>query len=96
MSEYRSTLDSTGPASLPREPRTPAYRHKLRYENHDTALDSQDTPAQQWTGRVPTGKTTVTCLCGLDTGAVPSDEARLVYEEHRNLIRDEIATNPQV
>ncbi|MFE2164677.1 hypothetical protein ACFXB3_06340 [Streptomyces sp. NPDC059447] len=41
--------------------------------------------------RRPTGETTVTCQCGLDTGAVPSDEARLAYEVHRNLIRDEIA-----
>ncbi|MFB6614865.1 hypothetical protein ACIGFK_03670 [Streptomyces sp. NPDC085524] len=45
--------------------------------------------------RRPTGETTVTCLCGLDTGAVPSDQARLTYEVHRNLIRDEIAARTE-
>ncbi|MFD3548690.1 hypothetical protein ACFWUW_24320 [Streptomyces sp. NPDC058655] len=94
MSEHRSTVDSNGSPATPREPRTYRYPHNLRYVNHDMALDSQDAPTQSWTERVPTGKTTVTCPCGLDTGAVPSDEARLVYEEHRNHIRDEIAGKP--
>ncbi|MFD3696995.1 hypothetical protein ACFWUZ_12715 [Streptomyces sp. NPDC058646] len=65
------------------------YRHNLRFENHGTAYDPQHTPAAPRPGRVTTGETTVTCSCGLDTGALPSDDARLVYEVHRNVIRDE-------
>ncbi|MGW8777207.1 hypothetical protein ACWGNM_03930 [Streptomyces sp. NPDC055796] len=92
MSEHRFTVDltstdSTGSAgSTPSHVRRPRYRHSLRYEN----------PAgEAWTGpdghalRTPCGLTVVTCACGLATEALPSDDARLVYEEHRNTIRDE-------
>ncbi|MFJ1864791.1 hypothetical protein ACIOD1_09170 [Streptomyces sp. NPDC088097] len=66
-----------------------APRHNLRLENHSKAIDPQDGPTQLRPARVPTGETTVTCACGLDTGALPSDDARLIYEQHRHLIRDE-------
>ncbi|MGW7099664.1 hypothetical protein [Streptomyces sp. NPDC054838] len=84
MDEQRFTPDNSGV--------TPAFRHNLRFEDHSEVRDWQVNPAQGRRDRVLTGETTATCTCGLDTGAVPSDEARLVYEEHRNLIRDEIAT----
>jgi len=90
MDEQRFTLDNSGATPAPGEP--PAFRHNLRFEDHSEALDCQVSPEQAWRDRVLTGATTATCTCGLNTGAVPSDEARLVYEEHRNLIRDEIAT----
>ncbi|GGZ47583.1 hypothetical protein GCM10010371_03650 [Streptomyces subrutilus] len=93
MSKQRFNLDDSGATFPPSEPRTPAYRHKLRLENHTAGPEWQDGAAQQWTERTPTGRTTVTCRCGLDTGAVPTNEARLVYEEHRNLIRDEITAD---
>ncbi|MBT2449467.1 hypothetical protein J7F03_20720 [Streptomyces sp. ISL-43] len=89
MSEQRFTLDNSGATFTPSEPRTPVFRHNLRFENHSRVLDWE--PGSTYSERVPTGETTVTCTCGLDTGGVPSDRARLVYEEHRNLIRDEIA-----
>ncbi|MEW1638639.1 hypothetical protein AB0469_31845 [Streptomyces sp. NPDC093801] len=89
MSEQRFTLDNSGSAFTPREPRTPVFRHNLRFENHSKVLDWE--PGSMYSVRVPTGETTVTCACGLDTGAVPSGDARLAYEAHRNLVRNEIA-----
>lgn len=70
------------------EHHAPAFRHNLRFENHSKFVDWE--PGSMRSEQVPTGETTVTCTCGLDTGAIPSDQARLIYEEHRNLIRDEI------
>jgi hypothetical protein len=87
MDEQRFTLDNSGATPAPGEP--PAFRHNLHFENHSEALDWQLNPTQGRRDRVLTGETTATCTCGLDTGAVPSNEARLIYEEHRNLIRDE-------
>lgn len=66
------------------------FRHNLRFENHGTAPVPQHDPAPSQPGRGTAGVTTVTCTCGLDTGALPSDDARLVYEVHRNEIRDEV------
>ncbi|MFD9379519.1 hypothetical protein ACFWBH_29010 [Streptomyces sp. NPDC059999] len=88
MSEQRFTPDQAGTGYAPSPVRTSRYRHNLRYEN----------PAgQAWTSpeghtlRTPSALTVVTCACGLATDALPSDDARLVYEEHRNTIRDESA-----
>ncbi|MFI5666203.1 hypothetical protein [Streptomyces sp. NPDC051704] len=75
--------DSTG--STPEHTGKPQYRHNLRYENPTgEALSSQG-----HTPRTSRGLTVVTCACGLATEALPSDDARLVYESHRNVIRDE-------
>ncbi|MFG2750988.1 hypothetical protein [Streptomyces xanthophaeus] len=65
------------------------FRHNLRFEHHGTVQNPAHTPDGPRPGRVTAGETTVTCTCGLDTGALPSDEARMVYEVHRNVIRDE-------
>ncbi|MET9887383.1 hypothetical protein ABZZ20_30445 [Streptomyces sp. NPDC006430] len=70
-----------------------AVRHNLRFENHSTAVVQEEGQTRPWPVRVPTGETTVTCACGLDTGAIPTDNARMLYEQHRYLIRDEIAAN---
>ncbi|MEU8843878.1 hypothetical protein AB0D97_32975 [Streptomyces roseus] len=99
MTEHRFTVDLTSadsadgydghddnPASTPREARKPRYRHSLRYES--PAGEAGAGPEEHMV-RTPRGLTVVTCACGLDTGALPSDDARLVYEEHRNVIRDE-------
>ncbi|MFF4852492.1 hypothetical protein [Streptomyces sp. NPDC001194] len=91
MSEHPFTADltSTGgtdsAGSAPGHTGKPQYRHNLRYENPTgEALGSQG-----HTLRAARGLTVVTCACGLATEALPSDDARLVYESHRNVIRDE-------
>ncbi|MCX4547062.1 hypothetical protein [Streptomyces sp. NBC_01565] len=91
MSEHRFTVDltSTGTGtggSTPSHTRKPQYRHSLRYEN---PAGEAWTSAEGHSLRAPSGLTVVTCACGLATEALPSDDARLVYEEHRNTIRDE-------
>ncbi|MET9609755.1 hypothetical protein ABZZ17_32615 [Streptomyces sp. NPDC006512] len=65
----------------------PASRHRLRLENHqgDSYTDSHGQVHQTLTGL-----TTVTCACGMRSDPIPSDDARLVYEQHRHLIRDEV------
>lgn len=87
MSEHRFTVDQTSVGCTPSHTRKPHYRHNLRYEN----------PAgKAWTSpeghalRTPSGLTVVTCACGLASEALPSDDARLIYEQHRNAIRDEM------
>ncbi|MFK0046187.1 hypothetical protein ACIQU4_19185 [Streptomyces sp. NPDC090741] len=94
MTEHRFTVDltsagtgSTGSTgNTPSRTRKPQYRHSLRYEN--PAGEAWTSP-EGHTLRTPSGLTVVTCSCGLATEALPSDDARLVYEEHRNTIRDE-------
>ncbi|OEJ35181.1 hypothetical protein [Streptomyces subrutilus] len=88
MSDHRPITDQTSTGCTPSHAGAHRYRHNLRYEN----------PAgQAWTSpeghtlRTPSGLTVVTCTCGLNTEALPSDDARLLYEEHRNAIRDESA-----
>lgn len=88
MSEHRPTTDQTSIGYTQIHAGAHRYRHHLRYEN----------PAgKAWTSpeghslRTASGLTVVTCTCGLVTEALPSDEARLIYEEHRNAIRDETA-----
>ncbi|WP_411102870.1 hypothetical protein [Streptomyces sp. cmx-4-9] len=66
------------------------FRHNLRFENHGADPDPQHGADPSPSGRATTGATTVTCTCGLDTGALPSDDARLMYEVHRNEIRDQV------
>ncbi|MCX5192715.1 hypothetical protein OOK31_02215 [Streptomyces sp. NBC_00249] len=64
----------------------PAPRHNLRF----TDLEGEAPPSPAGHARRShSGATVVTCACGLDTGALPSDDARLVYEQHRHQIRDE-------
>ncbi|MFD7079287.1 hypothetical protein ACFYXV_31270 [Streptomyces sp. NPDC002181] len=95
MTEHRFTVDLTSAdsadsrddtGSTPSDTRKPLYRHSLRYES--PTGDAGTTPEGP-TSRTPRGLTVVTCACGLATEALPSDDARLVYEEHRNVIRDE-------
>ncbi|KOU23406.1 hypothetical protein ADK52_18260 [Streptomyces sp. WM6372] len=92
MSQHRFPVDLTGTddtggtAGAPSHHRKPQYRHSLRYEN--PAGEAWTSP-EGHTRRAPSGLTVVTCSCGLATEALPSDDARLVYEEHRNVIRDE-------
>lgn len=56
--------------------------HTLNFENHSCVIPREEKPLQLWSERVPTGETTVTCSCGLDTGAIPSAEAKEVFEQH--------------
>ncbi|MFE2876322.1 hypothetical protein ACFXG6_20340 [Streptomyces roseus] len=95
MTEHRFTVDLTSAdgydgyddtAGIPREAREPRNRHSLRYES--PAGEAGAGP-EGHTLRTPRGLTVVTCACGFATGPLPSDDARLVYEEHRNVIRDE-------
>ncbi|MEV6578579.1 hypothetical protein AB0M92_10520 [Streptomyces sp. NPDC051582] len=92
MTEHRFTVDLTsadssdGTGSTPRHTRKPQYRHSLRYEN---PAGEAPTGPEGHAPRTPRGLTAVRCACGLATEALPSDDARLVYEEHRNVIRDE-------
>ncbi|MGI5447352.1 hypothetical protein ACQEVM_16515 [Streptomyces sp. CA-243310] len=88
MSEHRFTPDQAGTGCAPSPALRPQYRHHLRYEN---PAGKAWTSPEGHTLRTPSELTVVTCACGLATDALPSDDARLVYEEHRNTIRDESA-----
>ncbi|WP_404952677.1 hypothetical protein [Streptomyces sp. 147326] len=88
MSEHRFTLENTSTGTTPAAARTPHYPHSLRYEK---PAGSARTSPEGHTLRALSDLTVVTCACGLTTPALPNDDARLVYEEHRNLIRDETA-----
>ncbi|MBT2401931.1 hypothetical protein [Streptomyces sp. ISL-100] len=88
MSKHRFSVDQTGTGCTPSHTRTSKYRHNLRYEN---PAGGAWTSPEGHTLRTPCGLTVVTCACGLATEALPSDDARLLYEEHRNAIRDEMA-----
>ncbi|GAA2655503.1 hypothetical protein GCM10010425_82700 [Streptomyces spororaveus] len=78
MSEHLFTSDDTSAGLDPDAVGPPRHAHHLRYRSPEgQAL--QD------------GLTVVTCACGLTTPALANDDARLVYEEHRNAIRDELA-----
>jgi hypothetical protein len=87
MNEHRFTTDQTGADYPPIPTREPQFRHNLRYEN---PAGKAWTSPEGHTLRTASGLTVVTCTCGLATEALPSDDARLVYEEHRNAIRDEM------
>ncbi|MER5932370.1 hypothetical protein [Streptomyces sp. NPDC002054] len=80
MSEHRFTVDQTSTGK-------PQYRHNLRYEN---PAGKAWTSPEGDTRSTLSGLTVVRCACGLATEALPRDGARLVYEEHRNAIRDEM------
>ncbi|MGW0390983.1 hypothetical protein ACWDYJ_08775 [Streptomyces sp. NPDC003042] len=86
MNDQRFPLDGTSAGFAPTDVRARHYRHNLRYEN---PAGKAWTSHEGHTLRALSGLTVVTCACGLVTEALPSDEARLVYEEHRNVIRDE-------
>ncbi|MFE3580169.1 hypothetical protein [Streptomyces vinaceus] len=89
MTEHPFTVDLTSTDSAggtPAHPGRPQHRHHLRYE---TPAGEARTSPEGHAPRAPRGLTVVTCACGLATEALPSDDARLVYEEHRNVIRDE-------
>lgn len=88
MIEQSFTLDDTGVGISPAAARTPHYPHHLRYEKPAGAAR---TGPDGHTLRALSDLTAVTCACGLSTPALPDDDARLVYEQHRNLIRDEMA-----
>ncbi|KJY34588.1 MULTISPECIES: hypothetical protein [unclassified Streptomyces] len=88
MSEHRFTLDNTSAAVAPAAVRPPHYLHNLRYRK---PTEATRTSPEGHTLRALSDLTVVTCACGLTTPALPNDEARLVYEEHRNEIRDEMA-----
>ncbi|MFI1280824.1 hypothetical protein ACH4U5_08645 [Streptomyces sp. NPDC020858] len=87
MSEHRFTLDNTGVSIAPAAARPAHNPHNLRYEKPAGA--ARITP--EGTLRALSDLTVVTCACGLTTPALPNDDARLLYEEHRNVIRDETA-----
>ncbi|MGR4880511.1 hypothetical protein ACIPUC_13880 [Streptomyces sp. LARHCF249] len=87
MSENHFTVDQTSIGCTPSHTRKPQYRHNLRYEN---PAGKAWTSPEGNTLRSPSGLTVVTCACGLVSEALPSDDARLVYEQHRNAIRDEV------
>ncbi|WP_143196788.1 hypothetical protein [Streptomyces sp. CB00455] len=64
----------------------PSLRHNLHFEN----LEGESrTSSDGHVLRALSGLTVVTCACGFKTEAMPSDDARLVYEQHRHLIKDE-------
>ncbi|GGX44631.1 hypothetical protein [Streptomyces chryseus] len=86
MSKHRSRIDQAATGCTPSHTRTSRYRHNLRYTN--PAGGSWTSPEGN-TLRTPCGLTVVTCACGLATEALPINDARLLYEEHRNAIRDE-------
>lgn len=88
MSEHRFTLDHTSAGNSRVAVRTAHYPHNLRYEKPTGAAR---TSPEGHTLRALSDLTVVTCACGLTTPALPNDDARLVYEEHRNVIRDEMA-----
>ncbi|MGW7436953.1 hypothetical protein [Streptomyces sp. NPDC054849] len=87
MSEHRFTLDDSSAHVAPDVVRRPHYPHHLRYEKPAGA--ARTSPAGQ-TLRALCDLTVVTCACGLTTSALPDADARLVYEQHRNVIRDEM------
>ncbi|WP_371680381.1 hypothetical protein [Streptomyces sp. NBC_01276] len=82
MSDHRFTPDDTGSPIAPAAARTP---HRLRYERPPGAAR---TGPERYGTDAPRDLTVVTCACGLTTPAMPDADARLVYEEHRNVIRD--------
>ncbi|MEU9145504.1 hypothetical protein [Streptomyces sp. NPDC048349] len=86
MSEHPFTLDTTG--ASPAADRTSRYPHHLRYEKPAGA--ARTGPGGP-TLHALSDLTVVTCACGFTTAPLPNDDARLVYEEHRNVIRDETA-----
>ncbi|MGW5848769.1 hypothetical protein ACWFQ8_12600 [Streptomyces sp. NPDC055254] len=88
MSDQHATGDQPGTGRTGSHSREPQYRHHLRYEN---PAGKAWTSPEGHTLRMPSGLTVVTCACGLTTEALASDDARLLYEEHRNAIRDEMA-----
>ncbi|KPI29808.1 hypothetical protein OV450_7259 [Actinobacteria bacterium OV450] len=88
MSEHRFTLDNTSATIAPAADRPPHYLHNLRYKK---PTEATRTSAEGHTLRALSDLTVVTCACGLRTPALPNDDARLAYEEHRNEIRDEMA-----
>lgn len=69
-----------------------SQQHNVRFENHEglTIIDSDGV-----VNRYPSGMTTITCSCGLDTGAIPSAEARQVYEQHWRETRPENAAGTE-
>ncbi|MGW0753594.1 hypothetical protein [Streptomyces sp. NPDC002587] len=89
MNEHRFTLDDGDTTVTRDEPRLPLYRHRLHFEN---VKGEGDPGPEGSTRRAAPDLAVVTCACGLGTEVLASDEARLLYEEHRNLIRDEITT----
>ncbi|MDH6540122.1 hypothetical protein ACFXJO_08870 [Streptomyces lavendulae] len=86
MSDHRFTPDETGSPLAPAAARTPRHPHHLRYER---PAGTAPTGAGGHGAGSARGLTVVTCACGLTTPAMPDADARLVYEEHRNVIRDE-------
>ncbi|WP_030721749.1 hypothetical protein [Streptomyces sp. NRRL F-2580] len=88
MSEHRFTLERTSDGIAPAAARTRHYPHNLRYER---PAGTTRTSPEGHTLRALSDLTVVTCACGLTTPALPNDDARLLYEEHRNVIRDEMA-----
>ncbi|MFF8266576.1 hypothetical protein ACF059_04185 [Streptomyces sp. NPDC016562] len=87
MSEHRFTHEDDSAGFHPTAARTPRYPHSLRYEKPAGAAR---TSAEGHTLRALSDLTVVTCACGLTTPALPNDDARLLYEQHRNVIRDEM------
>ncbi|WP_328619005.1 MULTISPECIES: hypothetical protein [unclassified Streptomyces] len=88
MSQHRFTLDNTGATIGPAAVRPPHYLHNLRYKK---PTEASRTSPEGHTLRALSDLTVVTCACGLMTPALPNDDARLAYEQHRNEIRDEMA-----
>lgn len=86
MSDHRFTPDDTGSLIAPAAAHPPRHPHHLRYER--PAGTARTGPGGPGAG-APRDLTVVTCACGLTTPAMPDADARLVYEEHRNVIRDE-------
>ncbi|GLX39088.1 hypothetical protein Sros01_51610 [Streptomyces roseochromogenus] len=86
MSDHRFTPDETGSPLAPAASRAPRHPHHLHYER--PAGTARTGPGEHGVGAAR-DLTVVTCACGLTTPALPDADARLVYEEHRNLIRDE-------
>ncbi|MEV6734149.1 MULTISPECIES: hypothetical protein [unclassified Streptomyces] len=84
MTEHRFTLDNTSATIAPAAVRPPHYLHNLRYKKPTEAPEGHAL-------RALSDLTVVTCACGLTTPALPNDDARLAYEEHRNEIRDQTA-----
>ncbi|WP_030294884.1 hypothetical protein [Streptomyces katrae] len=88
MSQDRFTLETTGAAIAPAAVRPHHNLHNLRYKK---PTEAARTSPEGHTLRALSDLTVVTCACGLTTPALPNDDARLAYEQHRNEIRDEMA-----